>query len=55
MDAWQWILLGFFFLLPMVLMIDFWGDERLTFRGRPIRRSWRPQVQHEAAAEEHHH
>jgi hypothetical protein len=33
----------FFFLLPMVLMIDYWGDERLTFRGRPIPRGWRRQ------------
>ena len=41
MEAWQLILLAFFFLLPMVLMVDFWGDERLTFRGRPIARSWK--------------
>ncbi len=37
----------FFVLLPVVLMLDFWGDERLTARGRPIRRPWprspRPQ------------
>lgn len=46
MDAWQLILLAFLFLLPMVLMIDFWGDERLTFRGRPITRAWRRQVDH---------
>jgi hypothetical protein len=43
-DAWQWILLAFLFLLPMVLMVDFWGDERLTFRGRPLSRGWKPQV-----------
>lgn len=46
MDAWQLILLAFLFFLPMVLMIDFWGDERLTFRGRPITRAWRRQVDH---------
>ena len=44
MQAWQLILLAFFFLLPMVLMVDFWGDERLTFRGRPIARAWKKQV-----------
>lgn len=53
MQFWQYILLAFLFLLPMVLMIDYWGDERLTFRGRPIRRSWRRQVDHEVADEHH--
>lgn len=46
MEAWQIILLAFFFLLPMVLMVDFWGDERLTFRGRPITRAWKKQGDH---------
>ena len=46
MESWQLILGGFFILLPIVLMIDYWGDERLTFRGRPIQRDWRPQVTH---------
>lgn len=53
MQFWQYILLAFLFLLPMVLMIDYWGDERLTFRGRPIRRPWRAQIEH--AIEEDHH
>lgn len=53
MEFWQIILLVFVFLLPMVLMIDYWGDERLTFRGRPIRRPWRSQVDH-PPADEHH-
>ncbi len=44
MEAWQIILGVFFVLLPMVMMIDFWGNERLTFRGRPIRRAWRPAI-----------
>lgn len=41
MESWQLILGGFFILLPIVLMLDYWGDERLTFRGRPIQRDWR--------------
>ena len=42
MQNWQWqvILALFFVLLPMVLMVDFWNDERLTSRGRPIARAW---------------
>ena len=44
MENWQLILGGFFVLLPIVLMLDYWGDERLTFRGRPIQRDWRRQV-----------
>lgn len=40
MESWQLILGGFFILLPIVLMLDYWGDERLTFRGRPIQRDW---------------
>jgi hypothetical protein len=55
MEAWQLILLAFFFLLPMVLMVDFWGDERLTFRGRPITRPWRRQVEHPDPGESDHH
>jgi hypothetical protein len=50
---WQYILLAFLFLLPMVLMIDYWGDERLTFRGRPIRRPWRTQIEHQVADDHH--
>lgn len=44
MDAWQLILVAFFFLLPLVLMVDFWGEERLTSRGRPVARPWRRQL-----------
>lgn len=53
MESWQIILLVFLVLLPMVLMLDFWGDERLTFRGRPITRPWRRQIEHEPADEHH--
>ena len=45
MDSWQVVLGLFFVLLPVVLMVDFWGDERLTSRGRPVPRPWlRPRV-----------
>jgi hypothetical protein len=54
MEAWQIILLVFLVLLPMVLMIDYWGDERLTFRGRPLPRPWRRQVTHHDPADDHH-
>lgn len=37
----------FFLLLPVVLMLDFWGDERLTARGRPVPRPWRRQRRQE--------
>lgn len=53
MEAWQLILGGFFVLLPIVLMLDYWGDERLTSRGRPLPRPWRRQVHHDAAHDEH--
>lgn len=46
MDAWQIVLAAFFVVLPIALMLDFWGDERLSFRGRPIARDWRSQVTH---------
>jgi hypothetical protein len=53
-QSWQ-IMLGLFFaLLPLVLMRGFWGDERLTARGRPVERPWRRRrtsqdVDHQAA------
>jgi hypothetical protein len=53
-EAWQWILLVFFFLLPLVLMVDFWGDERVTFRGRPVQRDWRRQITPHVPDEDHH-
>ena len=54
MESWQIILLVFLILLPMVLMLDFWGDERLTFRGRPIQRDWRRQIDLPPSDEQHH-
>jgi hypothetical protein len=39
-EAWQLVLAVFFALLPVVLMLDFWGDERLDARGRPRTRDW---------------
>lgn len=53
MASWQLILLAFLFLLPMVLMVDYWGSERLTFRGRPLSREWRRQISHDTGGEEH--
>ncbi len=44
MSAWQIILLAFLVLLPLVLMADFWGDERVSFRGRPVSRTWKRQI-----------
>lgn len=55
MHSWQVILLVFLALLPMVLMLDYWGDERLTFRGRPIRRPWRTRPDASAPAEDDTH
>ena len=52
-ERWQIIVAVFFVLLPIVLMLDFWGDERLTFRGRPLPRPWRRQVEH-PDPDEHH-
>lgn len=40
MEAWQVVILAFFALLPVVLALDFWGDERVDSRGKPIRRPW---------------
>ena len=53
MHSWQYILIAFFVLLPMVLMIDYWGDERLTFRGKPIPRPWIRQVDHPDPEDDH--
>lgn len=51
--SWQVVVTVFFVLLPLVLMLDFWGDERLTARGRPIRRDWYRQIRsHEATRQE---
>lgn len=41
MQSWQIVLGVFFVLLPLVLMRGYWGDERLTARGRPVERPWR--------------
>lgn len=47
MEWWQVILGAFLVLLPVVLMLDFWGDERLDSRGKPIPREWFRQIDHE--------
>ncbi|MDP8960176.1 MAG: hypothetical protein M3N32_00870 [Actinomycetota bacterium] len=48
-ESWQVVVAVFFVLLPLVLMLDFWGDERLTARGRPIRREWYSPVRSPAS------
>jgi hypothetical protein len=53
-ETWQIVALVFLILLPMALMLDFWGSERLTFRGRPIARDWRRQVEHPPSHDEGH-
>jgi hypothetical protein len=50
-DAWQIILLVFFALLPIVLMLDFWGEERCDARGVPKARPW-PRARHPATGDE---
>ncbi|MDX1659790.1 MAG: hypothetical protein R3343_13290 [Nitriliruptorales bacterium] len=54
MEAWQIILGVFFALLPIVLMLDYWGNERLTFRGRPIPREWQRQITHPSESDDSH-
>lgn len=44
--SWQVMLTVFFVLLPVALMVDFWGDERLDARGRPVLRPWVRQSRH---------
>jgi hypothetical protein len=53
MERWQIVVGLFFLLLPVVLMLDFWGNERLTFRGQPLPRPWQRQVEHGHTDEEH--
>lgn len=51
-ESWQLSLAIFLVLAPVVLMIATWGDERLSFRGRPVQRDWQTQVEH-APGEQH--
>ncbi len=50
MESWQLVLGAFFVLLPVVLMLDLWGDERLDARGHPIDRGWMRQLHHPSQA-----
>ncbi|HEX2027859.1 MAG TPA: hypothetical protein VHF25_07640 [Nitriliruptorales bacterium] len=52
MAAWQALLLAFFVLLPVLLMLDFWGDERLTARGGPVTRPW-PRGRRQGRLDQH--
>lgn len=52
--TWQVVLLTIFVLLPFALLTDFWPHrERLSARGRPLPRDWRPEVT--APEPEDHH
>jgi hypothetical protein len=54
-EAWQIIVAVFLVLLPIALMIDYWPDrERLTARGAPLPRDWRPAARHAPDDDEHH-
>lgn len=44
MEPWQIGLLVFLLVVPLLLSIATWGDERLSFRGRPLLRDWRGPV-----------
>lgn len=54
MEAWQIVAIAVLVLLPFALLVGFWPhSERLTSRGKPLERDWRPQVEHEPADEHH--
>lgn len=55
MDPWQVFIIVFSVVVPFVLLgaRDRWHDDRLTFRGRPNERDWRPQVEHGPADDGH--
>lgn len=46
MAAWQIFIIVFSVIVPIVLLgaKERWADDRLTFRGRPTQRDWKPQV-----------
>lgn len=54
MQLWQWVLWAFLAVLPLALMVDYWGGERLTFRGRSLPRRWRPTPRPAPSPDEHH-
>lgn len=54
MQVWQVILLVFLVVVPLTLMVDFWGDQRLSARGRPGPRAWRPTPRPAPSDADHH-
>lgn len=55
MDTWQIVTLAVLVLAPLVLLGVFHGArERLSARGRPLGRSWRPAVQPLVVEDDHH-
>jgi hypothetical protein len=54
-EVWQLVLLAFLVLLPFALLVDFWPDrERLSTRGAPLPRDWRPRPPAPPADAAHH-
>lgn len=55
MEAWEFVLLAVFVALPLVLLPGFHGHrERLTARGAPLPRDWRPAAEHRPSEDAHH-
>lgn len=54
MQLWQWILVVFVVVVPMALMVDFWGDQRLGPSGRPGARAFRPTPLPPPSNDDHH-
>lgn len=53
MQLWQIIILAFLVAMPLALMVDYWGDQRLSSRGRPGSRQWRPSPGSRPEPDEH--
>jgi hypothetical protein len=56
MDVWQIVLVAVFVGTPFLLLGVFHASrERLSSRGKPLSRVWRPAVPPVAPDEDHHH
>lgn len=56
MEAWQIFIVVFSVIVPFVLLgaREPWADDKLTFRGRPMQRDWKKQVEPTVEADDHH-
>lgn len=55
MDVWQLVLIAAVVLLPLLLLVALHrGRERLSARGVPLSRSWRPAPPAPEPHDEHH-